>query len=100
MKLKDLRTKKGLSQEELGKILGVSGQTILNWENSIHSPNVEQLIKLATYFDVSIDYLVGLKNENKIKNEIMNDLKEYSKEELLRIIESYFDEILKNNKND
>ncbi len=98
MKLKELRVKKGLSQEELGKILGVSGQTILNWENSIHSPNVDQLIKLADFFDVSIDYLVGLKNENKTKNEIMNDLKDSSKEDLLKIIENYIDEIIKSSK--
>ena len=98
MKLKELRVKKRLSQEELGKILGVSGQTILNWENCIHSPNVDQLIKLADFFDVSIDYLVGLKNENKTKNEIMNDLKDNSKEDLLKIIENYIDEIIKSSK--
>ena len=38
MRLKELRISKKLSQSELAKIIGVSGQTILNWENGIYEP--------------------------------------------------------------
>jgi transcriptional regulator with XRE-family HTH domain len=62
MRLRELRKRKDLSQAELGTILGVTGQTILNWENGIYEPGIEQLIKLADYFQVSIDYLVDRPN--------------------------------------
>lgn len=61
MKLKELRIKNKLTQNELGKIIGVSGQTILNWENDIFEPSIVNLIKLANFFNVSIDYLVDRK---------------------------------------
>ena len=65
MKLKELRIKNKLTQNELGKIIGVSGQTILNWENDIFEPSIVNLIKLANFFNVSIDYLVD-RNYDKI----------------------------------
>ncbi len=58
MKLKELRLKQGLTQNELGKTIGVSGQTILNWENGIYEPKINQLISLADFFNVSVDELV------------------------------------------
>lgn len=58
MRLKELRKRANVSQSELGEILGVTGQTVLNWENGIYEPKIEHLIKLADYFNVTIDYLV------------------------------------------
>lgn len=58
MRLKELRKRADVSQSELGEILGVTGQTVLNWENGIYEPKIEHLIKLADYFNVTIDYLV------------------------------------------
>ncbi len=57
-KIKTLRTKKKLTQEELADILFVSAQAVSKWENNISSPDIEVLVKLADYFKVSIDYLV------------------------------------------
>ena len=45
MKIKELRIEHKLSQNELGKIINVSGQTILNWENDIYEPSIEKLIQ-------------------------------------------------------
>lgn len=59
MKIKELRNAKGLTQNALGKMIGVSGQTILNWENGIYEPRISQLIALSDVFGVSIDELVG-----------------------------------------
>lgn len=42
MKIKELRNAKGLTQNALGKMIGVSGQTILNWENGIYEPKISQ----------------------------------------------------------
>ncbi len=99
LRLKELRLKENMTQEELGKIINVSGQTILNWENGIHDPSIENLKALANHFNVSIDYLVGYKNNKALTNEIINKLKDYEKDQLLKLIEFSIDEILENNKN-
>ena len=56
MRLRELRNKSGLTQKKIASKLGVSSQTILNWENGIHEPNTNQLIQLADMFNVSVDY--------------------------------------------
>ena len=58
--LVQLRQEKHLSQAELGHIIYVSGGTISNYEKGVHYPDVEKLVRLADYFNVSIDYLLGL----------------------------------------
>ncbi len=50
-----------LSQYALAKKLGISQSTICNWLNGKKEPCIESLWKLADFFDVSIDYLVGRK---------------------------------------
>ena len=57
--LRILRTKYRLSQKEIGDIVGISSQAISKWEAGISQPDNESLIKLANYFDVSTDYLLG-----------------------------------------
>ena len=58
--LKNLRQEKNVGQIELAKSVGVSKGIISLWENGLREPNMFSLIKLAQYFDVSIDFLVGL----------------------------------------
>lgn len=60
IRLKDLREEKGLGQVALAKELGVSKGIISLWENGCREPTMNSLILLSKYFDVSIDYLVGL----------------------------------------
>lgn len=55
----ELRQDRGLTQRELGKILSVSTGTISNYENGVHYPDLEKLVQLADYFQVSTDYLLG-----------------------------------------
>ena len=59
IRLKELRTEKGISQEEIGKLLNMSKMAISHWEKGNSEPSIEQLKFLASFFDVSIDYLVG-----------------------------------------
>ena len=51
----ELRQARGLTQKELGKILSVSTGTISNYENGVHYPDLEKLVQLADYFQVSTD---------------------------------------------
>lgn len=63
-KILELRKKKGFSQEELGDRIGVTRQTISNWELGETSPNPEQLKLLSKELNVSIDELL----DNDVKN--------------------------------
>ena len=57
--LKEERINKGLSQANLATILGVSQQAIGSWEVGRTSPDPEMLKKIANYFNVSTDHLLG-----------------------------------------
>lgn len=63
-KIKNLRTLHHISQESLAENIGVSRQTITNYENMSSQPDLETLRKLALFFNVSSDYLLGIENEN------------------------------------
>ncbi len=58
--LKMLRLEKGIGQIELAKQLNVSKGIISLWENGLREPTMSSLIQLALFFNVSLDYLVGL----------------------------------------
>lgn len=54
-----LRKKKGISQEELANGLNTSRQAVSKWENSQSLPDLEKVVALSKYFDVTVDYLVS-----------------------------------------
>ena len=89
MLLRELRISNNLSQSELAKIIGVSGQTILNWENGIYEPKINQLITLADYFNVTVDYLIKRKTTVDTINILSNSLKKVSYEEVVNFICEY-----------
>lgn len=62
-RLKQLRKEKGVSQIDLGERLGLSNASISRYETGGLEPNITTLKKLATYFKVTIDYLVGYSDE-------------------------------------
>ncbi|SDW79318.1 helix-turn-helix domain-containing protein [Streptococcus equinus] len=57
-RLAELRKEKNVSQEELAEKLYVSRQTISNWERGKTYPDINSLLLMANYFDVSLDYLI------------------------------------------
>lgn len=59
LRVKELREKKGLQQKELSFDLGVSQPTISDWESGRKIPSAKSTLKLAEYFNVSVDYLLG-----------------------------------------
>jgi len=62
-KLKDLRKKKGLTQEDLASELNVSRQAITKWESGDGAPDIDNLRNIALFFHVSVDYLIDNKTE-------------------------------------
>lgn len=58
--LKMLRVERGLGQVELSQKLGLSKGIISLWENGLREPSMTSLIILAKFFNVSVDYLLGL----------------------------------------
>ncbi|HLT85902.1 MAG TPA: helix-turn-helix transcriptional regulator [Georgenia sp.] len=58
-KLKQLRREKRITQMDLAKILEVDNTTISKWESDIYEPEMTAIKKIADYFNVSIDYLLG-----------------------------------------
>lgn len=61
-RIKELRLEKQLSQADLAKAISVNQRTISNWEKSVRQPDFETLAKLAEFFQVSCDYLLGLED--------------------------------------
>lgn len=58
-RLKDLRTKRGYSQQDLAKKLGISKSTISMLEVGSRQPSKEMMELIADYFNVTLDYLMG-----------------------------------------
>lgn len=63
--LKELRKKKGFSQQELAIRLNVVRQTISKWEKGLSVPDADTLIKMAEIFEVSVNELLGAELEGK-----------------------------------
>lgn len=59
VRIRNLRQSKELSQVQLAKKLGVKRQSVSNWENDNIMPSVDMLIRIADFFCVSTDYLLG-----------------------------------------
>ncbi len=59
MRLKELRKAKGMSQLKLAMDLNMNQNTISCYENGEREPGINELIRIADYFNVSVDYLVG-----------------------------------------
>lgn len=59
-RIKEIRTAKGLSQSQFGKILAVSQDTVSLWEKGKSAPTTEFVVLIAQQFHVSADYILGL----------------------------------------
>lgn len=72
------RKEKGLSQEDIAEMVGVSRQAVSKWENDLTAPDTYNLIELAKIFDVSVEYL-ALGGEVE-KSQEQNQAKEQSED--------------------
>ena len=55
----ECRTKRELTQTEVGKIVGKSKTAVASWEQGLSMPDVITLIKLSRYYGVSVEYMLG-----------------------------------------
>lgn len=84
-KIKDLANEKGVSLSELERTIGISNGSISKWEKS--SPKADTLQKVANYFGVSVDYLLGSTNNRYYG--LSEERKEMTVEQALKSVMSY-----------
>ena len=65
-RVKALREERGLSQDAVGKEIGVKRYSVYTYEKGKGFPDAPHLVALAEFFDVSIDYLVGRTDQRKV----------------------------------
>ena len=75
-RLKDERLKKGLTQTELAKTLFLGQTSVSKYESGKQIPEMPTLQKIADFFDVSIDYLLGKADIAKANDSLFDDSKE------------------------
>ena len=68
MRLKELREQNNLSQQDLAKILKVSPSTVSNWEAGKRQPDIQMIIEIANYFNVSVDEVLGRAINERARN--------------------------------
>ncbi|MBQ3183699.1 MAG: helix-turn-helix transcriptional regulator [Clostridia bacterium] len=66
-RIKELRTARNISQVELARMLGVTKQSVSNWENDNIQPSIDMLIKISKVFSVPSDYLLSLDDRKFIE---------------------------------
>ena len=79
-RIKSLRKKKGITQTELGEILGVGQKSISMIEKGMCNPTMPQLVMLSNYFNVSTDYIIkgeeSAKDIEPIEREILKTIRD------------------------
>ena len=80
-KLKALRVKSGLSQEKVAEQLYVSRQAISKWENDEAFPDMENMVALAKFYNVSVDYILAPEDEEKGLKPLDAELVDYKDNE-------------------
>ena len=88
MNLKELRTKRGISQSQVANDLGISLRAYQNYEYGQREPNIDMINKLADYFNVSTDRLLGrTTKEQDIIDELTTEFNMSALEK--RIVDGY-----------
>ncbi len=72
--IKRVRRERGLTQDEMGAMLGVTRQAVSNWENDRNLPDIEMLVAMARTFDLSLDELIlGGTDMNNMTQKLIDD---------------------------
>lgn len=101
-RLKKLRKEKGITQQELANILNTSRSNVANYEVGANEPNIEMLTKITKYFDVTVEYLVGLSPYKNFEEQtehrkisvtkpIFNKLSEQQQKDIIDLLNIYID---------
>ena len=74
-RIQNLRKIKGISQEQLAEAIGVSRQAVSKWESEQSTPDLDKIILMSDFFDVTTDYLLkGIEPTNKIEHMTVGDV--------------------------
>lgn len=73
-RLKELRKRKKMTQQELANIIGVTKLTILRWEKGNRQIKSDKAKQLAEYFNVSVGYLLGYEDNNSFVSSVVNEV--------------------------
>ena len=65
-KIKELRERKGLTQTDVAKLLGITRSSVNAWEMGISVPSTQYIVELAKLFHISSDYLLGIEETSCI----------------------------------
>ena len=84
MNIKDLRIKMGISQLELARQLGLPPSTLFNYETGRAEPNIATLIKLADFYNVTVDELIGRETET-INLKFLGETESYLIKKILKM---------------
>ncbi len=68
-RIQNLRKQRGISQEDLADKIGVSRQTVSKWESAQSSPDMEKIILLSDFFEVTTDYLLKGIEQDELHNQ-------------------------------
>ena len=92
--LRELRTEKNLTQEQLAEKIGVSGRTVSRWENGNNMPDLSIIVELAEFYDVDIrELLNGERKSENMKNEkIENGKMDGDLKETMMMVSEYTEE--------
>ena len=88
MRLSELMKKNNIQQQEMAEILNVSRASIYKYQQGKAEPSIEGLVKIADYFNVSLDYLCERQNKNLIFTDSLSD----KKKELFSMIKDLNDD--------
>lgn len=93
IRLKQLRESHNLTTRELGELVGTSNATISRYEKGDRDPDLIIAYNIATYFNVTVEYLCGedIKADDKILIDLFHKLKDDSKKEAMKYITYLFE---------
>lgn len=87
LRLKELREKKRLTQEQVGRFLEVSGANISNYESNVVTLPIEAVKRLALLYGVTTDYILGLEKRKVYVIEAGSEYQQKKMEQLLSLLE-------------
>lgn len=82
-RVKEQRTKKGLSQPQLAEDIGLTKQTISLWERGVSRPDFEMMNKLSAYFAVNMSYLIGETDDPTVYDPTNEDGADWAESEVV-----------------
>jgi len=93
-RLKQLRTEKKLTQEDIAKRVNVNRVTYTNWENGKRAPELSKLVELATELNSTVDYLLGNSDINLLEVPVDVLSKELNTEEIAEMFKANLEYIV------